>query len=161
MHRYSNGSRPWGIYEAKASPVQELLPIAGRVMPVKKRGAVKPRKKETAAAARKGTKGNLRAVVPTSNPTVLREVVAEGGMPTGSGQRQEAAAGSAAQMAAAAGPASLAAAAAAADRQLPTSAAPRQGGVCSDSCQYMICVVLYLHVSCCWDDTAFRINSNL
>ncbi|KAL3162457.1 hypothetical protein ABBQ32_010122 [Trebouxia sp. C0010 RCD-2024] len=101
---------------------------AGRVMPVKKRGAVKPRKKETAAAARKGTKGNLRAVVPTSNPTVLREVVAEGGMPTGSGQRQEAAAGSAAQMAAAAGPASLAAAAAAADRQLPTSAAPRQGG---------------------------------
>lgn len=129
-------------------------------MPVKKRGAVKPRKKETAAAARKGTKGNPRATVPTSTPTALREVVAEGGMPTGSGQRREAAAARAAQMAAAAGPASLAAAAAAADRHLPTSAAPPQGGVYFDSRQCIICVVSYLHVPCCWYDTAFRINSN-
>ena len=101
---------------------------------MKKRGAVKPRKKETAVATRKGTKGNTRAAVPTSSPAAPREVVGEGGLPAGEGQREEPAASSADQATPGAGAtaeegakAAAREAAGAAETNLPTSAAPRQG----------------------------------
>ena len=66
---------------------------------MKKKGSVKPKKKETAAAAKKGGKG-ARGATPASNATPpLEEVVAEGGMPTGEGRREAPAASSAGQVA--------------------------------------------------------------
>ena len=107
---------------------------AGRPVPVKKRGAVKPRKKETAVTTKKGAKGNTRAALPTSSPTAPREVVGEGGLPAGEGQREEPAASSAGQATPAAGAAAKEGAEAAAreaagavETNLPTSVAPQQG----------------------------------
>ena len=66
---------------------------------MKKKGSVKPKKKETAAAAKKGSKGT-KGANPASSPTPpLEEVLAEGGMPTGEGRREAPAASSAGQVA--------------------------------------------------------------
>lgn len=71
----------------------------GRPSTMKKKGSVKPKKKETAAAAKKGSKGT-KGANPASSPTPpLEEVVAEGGMPTGEGRREAPAASSAGQVA--------------------------------------------------------------
>lgn len=107
---------------------------AGRPVPVKKRGAVKPRKKETAVASKKGTKGNTRAAVPISSPTVPEEVVGEGGLPARAGQREEPAASSADRATPGAGVTAKEGAWAAArevagavETNTPTSVAPHQG----------------------------------
>lgn len=117
---------------------QQLLmgATAGRPLPVKKRGGVKPRKKETAVASKRGAKGNTRAAVPTSSPTVFREVVGEGGLPAGEGQRQDPAASIAHQAAAGAVAMETAGAVAtepAAGTDVPTPMAPQQGVYCHNN----------------------------
>ena len=100
-----------------------LYVFAGKTAPIKKRGAVKTRKKEPAAAPKKGTRGNGRAAVPTSNPSAPQEVVAEGGIATGKEQRDAPAASSAGPVAGS----DHTEAAAALEAQPPTSGAAQQG----------------------------------
>ena len=121
---------------------------------MKKRGAVKPRKKETAMATKKGTKGNTRATMPTSSPNAPREVVGEGGLPAGKGQREEPAGSSADQATPAAGTtakegawAGAREAAGAAVANLPMSVAPHQG-VCP--CMHLELVYIdYVWIAIC------------
>ena len=136
-------------------PVQGCQPllgcaISGRPVPVKKRGAVKPRKKETAVATKKGAKGITRAAGPTSSPTAPREVVGEGGLPAGEGQRTEPAASSAAQATPATGATAKEGAGSAAreaveavETNLTTSVGPQQG-----VCQCMHVGLRYLGLTC-------------
>ncbi len=91
---------------------------------MKKKGSLKPRKKETIAAAKKGGKGTKAAGLTRSPTPPLEEVVAEGGMSTAEGRREAPAASSAGQVAPAAGQEHDATAAGTA---APASAAGQQG----------------------------------
>lgn len=129
---------PWSdtpLAQSNSVNASLMSATAGRPLPVKKRGGVKPRKKETVVASKRGTKGNIRAGVPTTSPAAFREVVGEGGLPAADGQREQPAAGRADQAAAAAGAVAMETAGAvavepAAGTNVLTSMAPQQGVYC-------------------------------
>ena len=88
--------------------------------------------------------------MPTSSPTAPQEVVAEGGMPAGEGQREAPAASSAGHVAAAAAWTDPSEAAAAVGSSLPASAAAHPGQPCQIPLKCFLChadMTVYCHDS--------------